>query len=152
MIDLGLKSLKRVDFFSKKEKKQNKTKILLQIIDRIERENPEKKDQLQDLKIDIAENIPLTDEKKIYLKKEIDCFKHSKNSNQKIKAPDLKIDCGIPEFENAITGCITSLSTLEQIIKKIEINSDLLYQETNITNETEKLEQIKEKTICYKII
>lgn len=146
MMDLGLKSLKDMNFFSKKEKKQDKTKILLQIIDRIEKENPEKKDQLQDLRIDIEENIPLTSEKKIYLKNEIDCFKNSKkNLNQEIKKQDLKIDCEIPEFENVATTCTASLSTLEQMIKKIEVNSDLLYQETNVTHEEEKLEQIQEK-------
>lgn len=146
MIDLGLKSLKDIDFFSKKEKKQGKTRILLQIIDRIEKENPEKKDYLQDIKIDIAESIPLTNEKKIYLKKEIDFFKNSrKNPDQEIKKQDIKIKCNIPEFENAITTCTASLSTLEQMIKKIEENSTLLYQETDETNEENKLVQIKEK-------
>ena len=76
---MALKNL----FFSKKDTKQDKTKMLIQIIDRIEKEQSffekeskqikilrkAEKEELQDIKIDIIENIPLTNEKKIFLKK-----------------------------------------------------------------------------------
>ncbi len=146
MINIGSKSLKGLEFFSKKEKKQDKTQVLIQIINKIEKENPEKGEQLQDIKMDIVENVPLTNEKKIYLKKEIDCYKIAKkNPKQEIKKQDFKIECDVPEFENTIRECSTLFDTLEQMIKEIGKKSDLLYQETKIANEKNKLEQIKEK-------
>jgi len=146
MIKIGAKSLKGLEFFSKKERKRDKTQVLIQIIDKIEKENPEKEEQLQDIKIDIMEKIPLTDEKKVYLKKKIDFFKNSrKNINQEIKKQDFKLEFEIPEFENAVNACTASLDTLEQFIKKIEEHSNLLYQETKTANEENKLDQIKEK-------
>jgi len=146
MISLGIKSLKSLEFFSKKEKKLDKTQVLIQIIEKIEEENPEKVEQLQDIKIDIIENIPLTNKKKEYLKKEIDCFRIAKkNPKQEIKKQFFKIECNIPEFENIVNECSTLFDTLEQMIKEIEKKSDFLYQETKTINELNKLEQIKEK-------
>lgn len=140
-----MKSLKNL-FFSKKDKKQDKTKMLIQILDRIEKEDPEKGEPLQDLKIDIIENIPLTDKKKAYLKKEIDLFKNGKtNLKQELKKEDLKMKFVIPEFEKTVIACTTSLDTLGQIVKKIEENTDLHYHEIKTANEKKQLEQIKEK-------
>lgn len=146
MIKMGAELLKGLDFFSKKEKKQDKTQILVHILDEIEKDNPEKEEQIQDLKIDIMENIPLTNEKKIYLKKEIDLFKKSKeNPKQEIKKQDLKIIYDDPEFENIINSCTASLNALKQVINKIEDNVDSLYNEMGETNSESDILQIKDR-------
>ncbi|WP_179371161.1 hypothetical protein [Nitrosopumilus ureiphilus] len=151
MINLGIKLSKGLEFFSKKEKKQDKTQILIQILDRIEKDNPDNEEQLQDIKIDLAENIPLTNEKKIYLKKVVDSFKIAKkNPKQEMEKQVFKTIYKIPEFENSINSCATLIDTLKQIIKKIEENVDSLYQEIDAADGENKIWQLKERNDMFR--
>ncbi len=151
MIKLRTKLSKGLEFFSKKEKKMDRTQILIQILERIIKDNPEKEDKIQDIMIDITENIPLTNVKKIFLKQEIDSFKISKkNLKQEANNKDLKIIHDIPEFINIIKSCSTSMDSLKQIIQKIEDGVDLIYQEIDVVDSENKIWQLKGRNDLFR--
>ena len=133
-----------MELFSKKEKKQDKIETMLHILDKIEKDNPEKREQLQDIRIDLIEKIPLTNDKKIFLKDSIDMLKKSKKpSIQKQLSEANVIDFNISNPDKSIILCKESLESIHLIIKEINECSNTLYAESNLSDEF-KINRIKE--------
>ena len=144
MIGITLGSLKKTGLFSKKEKKQNKIETMLHILDKIEKESPEKRERLQDIRIDLIERIPLTNDKKIFLKDSIDMLKKSKiPSIQKKLSETDPVDFNISNPDKSLLLCKESLESIHLIIKEINAFSNTLYKESDLSDEF-KINHIKE--------
>lgn len=133
-----------MELFSKKEKKQNKIETMLHILDKIEKEIPEKREKLEDIRIDLIERIPLTHDKKIFLKDSIDMLKKSKKQSVSKQLSETSvIDFNISNPDKNILLCKESLESIHLVIKEINECSNTLYKESDFSDEF-KINHIKE--------